>query len=161
LDKSLKLAECWLPNISWWNTRCQRQCPMASFDERDRAELIPVWALGHMAAWTVSCLRPKLRRAAQAVFDSRCLIQILSKPRALAGPSRISATTIPLRLTERRRVFFHSTCNWVFNLGGDELTFALILVSSDRMADSVALACAETYHYRRDLDTPAQQERSK
>jgi hypothetical protein len=71
---------------------------------------------------------------ASCICVCRCLIQILSKPRALTGPSRNSATTIPLWLTERQRAFFHSTCNWVFNLGGDEVTFALILLSSDRMA---------------------------
>jgi hypothetical protein len=30
-----------------------------------------------------------------------------------------------------------------FNFGGDQVTFALILVSSSRMADGVALAYAE------------------
>lgn len=93
-------------------------------------ELIPVSALGLTGARTVSCLRPN--------GEEPLRLQMLDPNPVQAeganGSMRNSATTIPLWLTERQRAFFHSTCNWVFNLGGDEVTFALILLSSDRMA---------------------------
>jgi hypothetical protein len=77
------------------------------------------------------------------------LIQILSVVAVRAERAnlvrRVIATTIPLRLTEHHWPFFHSTCNRVFKFGGDEVTFALILVSSDRLADGFALACAEKH----------------
>src|SRR4026208_1677938 len=77
--------------------------------------------------------------------------------RALDLRPSSSATTIPSRLTERQRAFFHSTCSGLSTSAAIRSALALILLGSDSMVDGVALALGEErQHHRRDLDRPAQ-----
>ena len=91
---------------------------MSAYAEYKRVELIAVSAPYHRSADRCSCLRSNSQTAAQAIFASLVLMTEAQSnftgrpsPRAPAGPSKNGATTIPLRLTERQRPLFHSTCS--------------------------------------------------